>query len=1050
MKLFQTLVALALFSYTTISTAQQNDWENPEVIGINKLPARATLYSFMSTENALTTRKENSKRVQMLNGDWNFHFSKNPSEVPQDFLSSSFTAWKKIPVPSNWELQGYGTPIYTNANYPWGTNDYPFIPKNDNPVGIYQRTFKVPSSWKNEQIRIHFGGVSSAFYIWINGKKVGYSEGSRLPAEFDITSYLKSGKNTVTVQVFRWSDGSYLEDQDHWRLSGIHRDVMLLAEPKTHISDISTRIELDALYKDGTVHIRPEIVQLNSENTDGYSIQATLYDKENKAVGDASIPAKEVIDFYYAQRWEPKFNLISIPVENPKKWTAETPNLYTLVLQLKDKNNKGIDIKSCKIGFRKYEWDQGIFKVNGVPVKLYGVNRHDHNARTGKVVSYENMKKDMELLKQYNFNAVRCSHYPNNPEFYDLCDEYGIYVMDEANVESHGVRGELTNNPAWHSAFVDRAIRMVERDKNHPSIFSWSLGNESGLGPNHAAMAGWIHYTDPSRMVHYEGASSYGGPLSPQSDETPADPYDFTDMISRMYPTPEEFMEMDASQTHNKPVIACEYTHAMGNSNGSLKEIWDIIHASPRITGAFIWDWMDQGILATNDNGCEQFVYGGYFGDKINDGNFCINGVVNADQTVKPVMYECKHIFQPLVFENYNPKKNSLTLRNRSGFTPTSAYDISYQILENGEVVMEQPLTVQLTPPGNKSELVIPKFDQFKAGKEYHITILAKLESKQLWANQGYVVASEQFSFPNALPSTEVTQNPASTDPVKVQKGDTSLDISTNDTRITFDAISGFMTTYSYKNTPLIQDTLRPNFWRATTDNDRAVIRIMPEITYWKKASSQQKLEYMTSASGDDGSLNIETKHRLGDQATFVSVYKVLPDGTLKVTGTLQAPEGLASIPRVGWRTGLNPKLNQVQWYGAGPHENYIDRNEAAFVGQYTKKVSEMGTAYVYPQENGNRTRTRWARFVNSSNQGVQVQGGLFNFSVSPYSIWNTEKAEYRCDLQKGATQALTLDTKQQGVGGFNSWNLKAAPLPQYQIPSGVYSFEFVFTPFGF
>ncbi|MEM6698520.1 MAG: glycoside hydrolase family 2 TIM barrel-domain containing protein, partial [Bacteroidota bacterium] len=717
------LISTLLFQ---LSLAQDlNDWENPAVIGINKLPARATMYSFASETKALQFHKENSSRVKSLNGNWDFNWSARPSEVPNNFLDPDFSDWKTITVPSNWELEGYGQAIYTNSGHPWGRYDFPNIGEEDNPVGIYRKQFTVPSEWKDMNIRLHFGGVTSAIYVWINGKKVGYSQGSRLPAEFDITDYLQTGENTVIAQVYRWCDGSYLEAQDHWRLSGIHRNVMLLAEPKIAIQDFFVKTDLDETYTNGTLMIRPKINAPRGKanrsvavDLSDWDLTAKLYDEQQQVVEEQSIKVEDIVKYRFDQRWTPKFDFFNLKITNPKKWTAETPNLYTLVLSLKNGTGQVTEAKSCHIGFRKYQWDNGVFKVNGEAVKLYGVNRHDHNKDHGKVVSYADMKRDMELLKQYNFNSVRCSHYPNNPEFYDLCDEYGIYVMDEANVESHGVRGELTNDPSWANAYVDRAIRMVERDKNHPSIFSWSLGNESGLGGNHAAMAGWIKHYNPERMLHYEGANGGGGKLSPQTQNTPPDPWDFTDMISRMYPTPAEFSEMDKSQVGKKVVISCEYTHAMGNSNGGLKEIWDIIHNNPRIAGAYIWDWMDQGILIKEKDGCEHYAYGGYFGEKKHDSNFCLNGVINTDQSVKPVMEECKYVFQPFVFENYNANKSTIQVNNRRAFLNLNDYAFRYAILEEGKAIAQADLTI-LSSKEESLVLKIPSLPTFKTGKEY-------------------------------------------------------------------------------------------------------------------------------------------------------------------------------------------------------------------------------------------------------------------------------------------------------------------------------------------
>jgi len=716
-----------LFVWTL--TAQQNDWENPEVIGINKLPARATMYSYASEQDALDYDRSKTDRIQLLNGTWDFNWSAKPADVPVDFLKEEFDQWEDIKVPMNWELQGWGQPIYVNIRYPWGDKNYPNIPDDNNPVGIYKKTFTVPAGWKGMDVRLHLGGVTSAYYAYLNGEMLGYSQDSRLPAEFDITSRLKAGENTLILKVYRWSDGSYLEDQDHWRLSGIHRDVMLLAEPKVALSDFFVKTDLDAKYEDATLMIKPEVTFPKGAKLSGHDIKATLYDDNGSVVEEETIKMNTVAKYWYDQRFVTKFDFVNMQIPNPKKWTAETPTLYTLVLALTDKAGQLLEAKSTKVGFRKIEVKEGVFTVNGAPVKLYGVNRHDHNAKTGKTVSYEDMERDMKLLKQLNLNAVRCSHYPNNPAFYDLADKYGIYVMDETNLETHGLGGELSNNPAWAKAFLERAIRMVERDKNHPSIFSWSLGNESGLGPNHSAMAGWMKYYDADRLIHYEGANGGGGPLSPQSKQTPDDPHDFTDMISRMYPTPDEFIEMDVSQDGKKMIIACEYTHAMGNSNGSIGAMWKTIHGNPRWAGAFIWDWMDQGLYREDEDGCGQYVYGGYFGEKIHDANFCMNGIINADQTLKPVAYECKYVFQPIVFSDHNELAKSVVISNRRAFANVGNYNFAWSLLEDGLEVESGMLDITEMKNSDDLKGKYKLTHKLIGGKMYHINFSAKLKS---------------------------------------------------------------------------------------------------------------------------------------------------------------------------------------------------------------------------------------------------------------------------------------------------------------------------------
>jgi len=948
---------LLLLITTTFTFAQQNDWENPRVIGINKLPARATMYSYASSKDALVMDKTKSERVQSLNGTWKFNFSTAPKTSPANFLEANFNDWKNIKVPSNWEMQGFGQRIYTNSKHPWGTNDYPYLPEDNNPVGIYKRDFKLPSDWKNMNVRIHFGGVS-----------------------------------------------------------GMHRDVMLFAEPKASISDFFVKTDLDKIYKDATLMIRPKVTLPKEADAKDFNLVATLYEGTS-VVKESKISVNDVVNYWWGQRWTPKFDFISMDIQNPKKWSAETPNLYKLVLTLKNKNNKVLEAKSCNVGFRKFETKDGVFTVNGKAVKLYGVNRHDHNPKTGKTVSYQDMKRDMELLKQYNFNAVRCSHYPNNPEFYDLCDAYGIYVMDEANVESHGVRGELTNNPIWTSAYVERAIRMVERDAE--------------------------------RILHYEGANGSGGPLSPQNKNTPVDNYDFVDIISRMYPLPDEFLEMDFSKTKAKPVISCEYSHAMGNSNGGLKEIWDIIHSNPQQAGGFIWDWMDQGITVKEENGCEQFVYGGYFGSKLTDGNFCINGVINADQTVKPVMYECKYVFQPLVFSKFDSKGNSFVLKNRHRALNTDRYNFAFELLEDGLPVEDGKLNVQNIAAGEKAVVKINSTYQKKAGKEYFYTVKASLKKATIWAEANHVVASEQFKVAQQS-NVVAAATKSSTGSLEGKENGGKLVISNDKLNLTFDTKTGVIILYRYDGKELLKKPIQPNFWRAITDNDKAVLKGIPDIEVWKKASENQKLISFDYNSVQKSTFEVTVGYQLGEIAHCKMKYSIDADGSIAIDYLLNAPTYLPNIPRVGVQFGIPNDLDQISWYGRGPHENYVDRNISAFVGTHTRSLANFAKPYVFPQEYANRTDTRWAQFIDASGKGMQIKGGLFEFSAYPYTIANLEQAKYICDLEKQDVITVTVDHKQQGVAGYNSWSMKAAPLVQHSIPAQSYTYKIVIKPIGF
>ena len=1053
-KIMGRMIAPVFILLASLSLSAQPDWQNPRVTDINKLPARATAYSYATEAAARNARRADSDRVVELNGTWNFNFSPKPADVPEDFLSPKFKDWKPIEVPTNWEMQGFGVPIYTNAQHAFGNYDYPTIPPDDNPVGIYQRKFSVPAGWGGMRKILHFGGVTSAFYVYVNGKMAGYSQDSCLPAEFDVTDLLTDGENTLVVKVYRYSDGSFLEMQDHWKLSGIHRDVLLMAEPEISILDFAVRTELDAKYEDATLNVRPKMKRFIE--VDGWKMTAKLTDGTT-TIGEQTIDANKVSKFYFAQRWEPDFNIISIPVENPKKWSAEYPNLYTLILTLTDATGAVKDVKSTRIGFRKFESDKGVFKVNGKAVKLYGVNRHDHHPTRGKAVTYADMERDMQLLKQANFNAVRTSHYPNNPEFYDLADEYGIYVMDEANVESHGLRGELTNDPLWANAMLDRAIRMVERDKNHASIFSWSLGNESGLGPNHAAMTGWIKYKDPTRLVHYEGANGGGGAESPQSHVTPDDPYHVSDMISRMYPTVEEFQAMDASQDGDKMVISCEYTHAMGNSNGSLKEIWDVIHQSKRIAGAFVWDWMDQGILVEKD-GCEQYVYGGYFGHPINDFSFCINGVINSDQTPKPAMEEFKYVHQPFGFTAFDANKNEVRVTHRRADLNAEEYDFIYRILADGEEVSKGKITrgnpVRFTDNVWTYKMPKPALE-IEAGAVYHVEFHALRKAKTRWSDANASVAKEQFELPGLLGAAagakladgNRTGLPAGTTfrTGSSTQRDGSAVISVNNSTIEVDGATGFLNSFRVGEEELFRQPLRPNFWRAITDNDRIGYHTPERLGLWKTAAAKPtdvKVELRQVQSG----LNqiVATQTLAGGKARQVTTYTLRGDGSLRVEVAFSAAGGLPAMPRIGLQLGIPAEYNRVEFFGRGPQENYVDRNRAASVGRYKMPVSELMTSYVYPQANGNRTGTHWAMFTDDGGKGLKVSGADFQFSAYPYTTENLEKAQLVCELEDAGYLTLNLDHRQMGVGGFNSWSMKAAPQEQYRVPAKDYSYSFV------
>ncbi|MBP6432483.1 MAG: hypothetical protein KA319_12020 [Ferruginibacter sp.] len=677
---------------TPPSIYNKQPYQDETVSGINRELSRATAYSYNSAKEALKNNRDSNNNYQSLNGNWDFAFALKPGDEPQDFYKQKVSGWKKIPVPSNWEMQGYDKPIYKSAVYPFRPVNPPYPPLDYNGVGCYQRSISIPASWKNKNITLHFGGVSSAYKVWLNGKFVGYAEDSFLPSEFNITPYLQEGENILSVWVIRWSDGSFLEDQDQWRMSGIHREVYLHAEPKIRIADLHYQTKLDGGYKDALLSIRPKIENLTGEAISGYVLKANLYDENNNAILQKPLEknVNDIINEIHPRLDRVKFGLLETTIPNPKKWSAEDPNLYKLVLSLEDSMGNIVEVKMCKVGFRSIEFRKTDSKllINGKLTYLYGVNRPDHHPSKGKALSREDILQDIKTMKQFNFNCVRLSHYPSDPYLLDLCDEFGLMVIDEANLETHGLGGKLSHEASWAGAYIDRASRMVLRDKNHPSIIMWSLGNEAGSGSNHAAMAAWIKDFDITRPLHYEpamGSLKEDGYIDPSNSnylkpndhshriQNPLDQY-YVDVVSRMYPALYT-APLLANQNNDdkRPIFFCEYAHAMGNSVGNLKEFWEQWRNTPRVIGGCIWEFKDQGLYKTDSAGVQYIAYGGDFGEKYFD-NFTIKGIVNSDGKPKGAMWECKRVFQPIECSWKNWEKGILQIENRNAVQNTNNF----------------------------------------------------------------------------------------------------------------------------------------------------------------------------------------------------------------------------------------------------------------------------------------------------------------------------------------------------------------------------------------
>ncbi|MCL7765076.1 DUF4981 domain-containing protein [Polaribacter sp. Z014] len=1069
------ILTLTLFFISSLLFAQQNDWENQNVNQINRLEAHATFYSYENEDLAIKNVREKSEYFKSLNGDWKFNWVAKPSESIENFEGVSFNAskWKNIDVPSNWEMRGYGTPIYTNATYPF-FSDFPFINHHDNPVGHYIKSFTVDENWDEKDIILHFGGVSSAFYVWINGEFVGYSEDTRLPSEFNITKHIKKGANKIAVKVFRWSDGSYLEAQDHWRMSGIERDVYIQAVPKVRLSDFTVRTKLDSNYKDGTLQIRPEFIA-NIKNkyiekighfgtkplhttVDNWTLTSKLLNAEGKPVGkENTIELKKFFGESYPQRDNVAFEMIEIPVTSPNKWTSETPYLYTLLFTLKDDTGKNIQFTSTKVGFRTLKIDErGRFLVNGDPVKMIGVNRHDHNQNNGKVVSRADMEEDVKLLKQFNFNAVRTSHYPNDPYFYELCDKYGLYVMDEANIETHGVRGKLSNEPSWGKTFLERGIRMVERDKNHPSIVFWSLGNESGMGPNHAAMAGWIKEMDPTRYIHYEGAQGdatdarYKNKFAKLSKGNPTDPK-WVDMLSRMYPQPFEYKALiDNTSFDKRPVIMCEYAHAMGNSVGNMKEYWDVIHNNDRALGGYIWDWIDQGIVKKDKNGKEFLAYGGDFGDTPNDGSFCINGIIAADRTPKPEIYECKKVNQPVVIKAIDASKGAFEILNRHQVLDLATYDIVWQLEENGKSILSGSIESIATKPKATRKININlKKVKFKAGRTYYITFKGKLKNSTFYADKGFVVFEEQFNINNEA-KEKVTKSKKHK-ALLVTESDKNINIKNTKSSFTVDKNSGYITDYSFKGTALLKSPLKLNFWRPETENDAAYRRAKKQTNErdWLTAADHFIVENITTKTAKNGEVIINVHGYIKNPKTAISLqYTFFGNGKLQVAYEADIDASAPNIPKIGMQFDISNQYKNVTYLGKGPQANYQDRETGAFFGLYKANATTMNYDYVVPQEYGNHMGTKWFSLENAAKKGIHISGNQpLNFSVLQYSTKNIEEATHTNELIDRKELTVNVDLIQMGVGGDNTWSHRAEPHAEYLVKPKKYEYGFSIQP---
>ncbi|QBG45929.1 DUF4981 domain-containing protein [Verrucomicrobia bacterium S94] len=1052
--------------------AAQKDWENEQVFERNKLGARVPAYSYKTEKDALAGDRTTSRMVP-LNGVWKFKAVPTEDERPKDFMAPDFSGegWDDIEVPSNWELKGHGQPIYSNITYPFtpgilDTNlaydwkgPQPPVPPNiyrDNPVGSYFRDFEVPDSWKDDSVILHFGGVSSAFYVWVNGREVGYSQGSRLAAEFDITDYVQPGTNRLAVQVFRWSDGSYLEDQDMWRLSGIHREVLLLAQPKVAINDMYVRASLDKNYEHGKLEIRPRLwVKKGHADLEGWTVSAELFDGAEQVFEKPLFcSAKKIHEERWPPRDHPVFGFMKADIRNPKKWTAETPNLYRLVLTLKNSKGEVVEARSQDIGFRRVEFGpENQLLINGEEVKLMGVNRHDHSHLHGKALTRAEMRRDVELLKRFNFNAVRTSHYPNDPYFLQLCNEYGLYVMSEANIETHHLGGYIANQPSWNGALLSRVTRMVERDKNNPSIISWSLGNESGTGPGFAAAAAWVKYYDPSRFIHYEGAQ--GDPTHPDYVEeddvgykvtkwpvfaNPTDP-DYVDVISRMYPELRQLVTLSESEQINRPIVMCEYLHAMGNSVGGLNDWWKEIRARKNLIGGFIWDMIDQGLQTTNENGEVFFAYGGDFGDIPNDENFCLNGVFASDRTPNPHAWECKYVFQPV--EISGAGNRMVKIENRFSFTNLKEYEIRWSFSENGTEQQSGVLEPLDLEPGEAVVVEIPAdLSDVRDDAEYWIGVSVHETRDRLWAEKGFEIAKNQFLVREAQPKPAYVS--AVHGEVSFKENDRVVEISGPDFSAVVSKQDGNLISYTVNGVQQLAAPLRPNFNRPPVDNDlrgRGWKPFNASQKVWGKLPGAFRVKQFKAGAYKGHTVRVAVD-REAEKVKLTTVYTFFSDGAVEVRMELDADASLPNLYRVGMTLGVPGAYSEAAYYGRGPWENYEDRKLSADVHDFSLKTDELFHSYAVPQENGRHCDTRWFR-LSDGMHSLKFDGApVFAFSVWPYSAEQLAAARHPFDLKPQGFYTVNIDLVQAGLGGTLS-----DTLPQYIVNPGSYAFGFMMIP---
>jgi beta-galactosidase len=1036
MKLFARIVCLSCLFFICYNTslAQKNDWENPQVFSIHKLAPHADFFSFERRSLALKKDIEGSAYYQNLDGNWDFYWVPDERKRLTDFYKEAYDAsnWGTMPVPGNWEVNGYGIPIYVNQAYAFQSKNPPHIPKGKNEIGTYRHSFDLEAAWLERDVILHFGAVNSAFYLWVNGQKVGYSEGSKTPAEFDISAYIRVGKNNIALEVYRYSDGSYLQCQDFWRVSGIERSVYVYAAPKERILDFEVQSTLIEAYKKGHLNARIAL-----KGTSKLNLRVELLEK-NKSIFERN----QAVDLS-------KDSIVNFETTLPtiKQWTAETPNLYTVVLTLMNEDQIQIETVTCQTGFRTSEIKNGQLLINGKYVYLKGVNLHEHDPKTAHVVTETLLRKDLELMKASNINAIRTCHYPQPERFYELCDEMGFYVVDEANIESHGIGygpASLAKRPKWKMAHYDRLWRMVERDKNHPSIIIWSLGNEAGNGVNFLYCYDWLKARDTMRPVQYEQAHLK---------------WRNSDIYAPMYPLFKN-VEKYALSKPNKPLIMCEYAHAMGNSTGNFQDWWNLIEKYDALQGGFIWDWVDQALEKKSESGEMYWAYGGDFGPENSPslGNFCLNGIVFPDRSPQPALYEVKKVYQYAGIKAVDAKKGLIKVHNKYTFANLSNFDLHWQVKENGIAIKtgkKQHLKL-LAGDSILIDLDYKDFD-FREGEAYFLNLQLIGNKNTAVSKIGHIMAVEQLeifegSFKVSIDTTDNLKD------LEVLENQDELVFEGTNFVLNFDLNKGTIASWEIGGKDLIKEGFMPNFWRGMTDNDYGNFLLL-RAGNWKRASNREKATKAKLIFVTTKKAQIEVIHQLGTNGTLTIIYEVYSSGQIIVRNELKRGViRLSELPKFGLKMQLPKEFDQLKWLGRGPFENYQDRKSAAFIDCYESTVAEQYVPYIRPQENANKTDVQWLSLTNKEGLGLKVSALEQPFSMSALHYLTedfqsevralggqNEKNRHTIDVKERDLVALEIDCVQQGLGGDDSWWQK--PYEVYRLKERVYTYSFVLEP---